>query len=196
MTEEALKADQWDARWQEHNTPWDLGGVTPGLINWLRDQDLAGQAALIPGCGRGHDANYLAKQGIKVTAVDFAVSALDAARETYPESIVNWLQADVTALPFEATFDLAWEYTCFCALMPHLRNSYLENVAQALKPGGRFVGLTFLKVQKPEGPPFSIDPDELRAMLEQRFTLLAFEAPTQRSVKPRRGAEIWFECQR
>lgn len=196
MSDEVNSPAQWDARWQDRNTPWDLGGVTPALISWLPEQDLQGRDVLVPGCGRGHDAHYFSKLGAKVTAVDFAASALEAARQTYPNSAVTWCEADVTALPFEGAFDLVWEYTCFCALKPHQRQLYLENVQKALKPGGRFIGFTFLKVNKPEGPPFAIDPKLLRSMLEQYFTIEAFEAPASRSIKPRRGAEIWFECGR
>jgi SAM-dependent methyltransferase len=194
MSEDRIKAEQWDAHWQENETPWDLGGVTPALIEFLRDRDVKRQTALIPGCGRGHDAHFFAKAGADVTAVDFAESALTAARAAYPDSKVDWQQADVTALPFTDQFDWVWEYTCFCALKPSQRESYLANVAKALKPGGRFFGLTFLQVHKPEGPPFAIDPEVLRAMLEKHFSIEAFEVPTERSVKPRRASEIWFVC--
>lgn len=194
MSEQALKPEQWDARWNEDNTPWDMGGVTPGLLAWVRENSVKDTKVLVPGCGRGHDAVYMAKDGAQVTAVDYSSSALAAAKAAYPDSPVDWQQADVTALPFHDQFDLIWEYTCFCALQPHQRETYLDQVAQALKPGGRFIGITFLRVDKPEGPPFAIEPEALRDMLTARFEVNEFEAPTNRSVKPRSGKEIWFAC--
>lgn len=188
-----LKPAQWDERYQQTDTPWDLGGTTPALIEWCRTQDLKRARVLVPGCGGGHDAHFLSLRSKKVFGLDYAQKALDRAQQNYPDSRTQWVQADATTMTFDEPLDLVWEYTCFCALMPELREAYVRQVAEVLRPGGRFVGLTFLKVPNPEdGPPFQIEPEALRTMLSQHFEILEFESETDRSIKARKGTEIWF----
>jgi len=188
-----LTADRWNARWRADDTPWDLGGVTPALIDWRAGRRLAGLRTLVPGCGRGHDAHYLAKHGATVTAVDYAPEALAAAQRSYPHSAVEWVGADALNLPYRARFDRVWEYTCFCALPPERRADYFDNVRDALAPGGEYWGLVFLRVPRPDdGPPFQIEPDAFQELLRSQFDIVEFEPATPRSIKPRRGAEIWF----
>ena len=189
-----LSASAWDKRWREKNTGWDLGGVTPALIAWVKDHPVSKTAVLVPGCGSGYDAHYLAKQGADTVALDFSSSALEHARSLHPDSRVRWLEQDVTRLAFDAAFDLVWEYTCFVALHPHQREAYLAGLARALRPGGRYLGMVFQAVPNPDqGPPFQVDPDDFRALLERFFTVERIQVPAPHSIKPRRGAEIWFE---
>jgi len=187
--------EDWRKRWRDKETPWDLKGVTPALIALVKRGPVAGLDVLVPGCGRGHDAHFMGRRGAEVVAVDIAPEALETARRIYPASPVSWQCRDVTTMDYQARFDLVWEYTCFCALEPGMRDAYLDRVAAALKPGGRYIGLVFAKVPNPEaGPPFQIEPEAFHALLSARFTVDAFEPYTERSVKPRRDSEIWFEA--
>ena len=190
-----LGSNTWDARWQEDNTPWDLSGVTPALVAWRKGYGRKKEQILVPGCGRGHDAHFLSKSGASVTAVDFAPGALAAARQAYPDARVDWQQADVTALGWENRFHRVWEYTCFCALLPDVRKDYFGNLHKALMPGGVYWGMVFQEVPSPDnGPPFQIEPDAFRALLASFFHVEVFEEKTDRSIKARRGSEIWFEA--
>ena len=182
----------WDERWETGHTPWDTQAVTPALAQKLR----CGKGrCLVPGCGRGHDAAYLAEIGFQVTAVDISPGALQAARDRYPEARVDWVQGDMLAMAFPAEFDLVWEYTCFCALLPEDRPTYLDQVWQTLRPGGRYMGLVFQSVRDPEdGPPFQVDPAAFKVALGSRFNLVDYEPETPLSIKPRSGREIWFEA--
>jgi len=188
---------RWEERWAEQNTPWDLGGATRALVDWSRDRDLRGSRILVPGCGKGHDAHFLARRGARVVAVDISENALAAARAQHPDSQVTWRLGDVTALEDRATYDHVWEYTCLCALDRDRLPAYIAAIARALVPGGHFFGLTFHTVSDPDdGPPFQIAPEALRALLDPHFTLVAFEEDTARSIKARLGAEIWFVAEK
>jgi len=192
-----LKPENWNERWQNHNTPWDLKGATPALVEWCHTHDAAQLHVLVPGCGNGHDAHLLSKNKARVTAVDFAQGALDSAASRYPQSRVQWQLADVTTMPFENAFNRVWEYTCFCALSPNLRESYLDRVHAALKPEGIYWGIVFSKVPDHEnGPPFQIEPHAFKELLSKRFTLQEFEPITMRSVRNRQGNEIWFSAKK
>ena len=55
----------WGDKWKEGHTPWDLGREHPGLHeSLLLASDLGGlekgARILVPGCGRGHEAYFLA----------------------------------------------------------------------------------------------------------------------------------------
>jgi SAM-dependent methyltransferase len=73
-------ANAWQARYDTADTPWDLGEPAPALLEWLKMNPGQGRRALVPGCGRGHDALALAQAGWGVVAVDFAASAIEEAR--------------------------------------------------------------------------------------------------------------------
>lgn len=184
---------EWEAAWREDRTGWDLGGVTPALPQWVAAHPVKGMDVLVPGCGRGYDAHYLSKQGANVVGLDLTQDALDAARAAHPKSTVTWRQGDVTNLEDSNRYDLIWEYTCLCALDPPQREAYAATLAQALKPGGVLVGLTFHTVPNPEtGPPYQIEPSALETLLRANLDLECFEPDTKRSVKPRQGAEMFF----
>lgn len=191
-----LAPEDWEQRWREGTTSWDLGGVTPSLVEYCREKNPRGLDVLVPGCGRGYDAHFLARQGARVVALDYAPAALEAARTTHPESRVDWQIADVTVLDFKHRFDLVWEYTCFCALDPPRRQAYLAGVARALRPGGHYQGLVFHSFPKSGGPPWPVDVENFRDLLATNLAIVAFEENTQRSLKARLNTEIWFSARK
>lgn len=81
----------WDHAWQTSLTPWDRGqGPQPALTSsYERDArtksllpQSAGGNALVPGCGRGVDVEYLASRGFdKAVGVDLVQGAIDKAHE-------------------------------------------------------------------------------------------------------------------
>lgn len=98
-------------------------------------------AALDVGCGEGADAVWLARRGWRVTAVDFAATALErgaAAAAAAGEEVadrIHWLRADVTRwAPAPNSFDLV------CAAFMHLpgdqRRALFARLAAAVRVGG------------------------------------------------------------
>ncbi len=188
---------EWAQKWSESQTPWDLEGVTPALVQWSQENILKGQRILVPGCGGGHDAHFLSKRSAVVTAVDFVPQALVRAQLNYPQSRTRWLQADVTALNHHDCYDRIWEYTCFCALAPRQRNAYGDQIRASLVSGGAYWGMVFATVADPHnGPPFAVAPDSFKEWLAARFEITHFEHPAPHSVKARRGMEISFEARK
>jgi len=63
--ESSFDQNYWTQRYQNQQTGWDLGKVSPPLqayIDQLTQHDLA---ILIPGSGNSYEAVYLYKQGFK-----------------------------------------------------------------------------------------------------------------------------------
>ncbi|KAK2012581.1 thiopurine S-methyltransferase [Colletotrichum eremochloae] len=81
---------KWSAFWEEKYTPWDRGGPSLALLDLLTTRpDLVPPpqsnsnkpTALVPGCGKGHDALLLANLGYDVLALDFSSTAIAEAKE-------------------------------------------------------------------------------------------------------------------
>lgn len=139
------------ATWNEHylsgHTPWDLGGPSP-LVQRLATEVLdPGAAILVPGAGLGHDAEALARQGHRVTALDIAPAAVQRLRErTAGLSGLDARAGDFLDLEpaLEGRFDAVVEHTCFCALDPVLLGRYAASAARALAPEGVLFGAFLL----------------------------------------------------
>jgi SAM-dependent methyltransferase len=93
----------WEARWsqalREHG---DRVAQRPPSSHLTTEVgDLRPGRALDAGCGHGSDALWLAARGWKVTAVDFAATALEFARSTAEamgpdvSERIDWVQADL-----------------------------------------------------------------------------------------------------
>ena len=129
----------WRQRWQEGNTPWNLGQPAPDLVKVLSNWPAAGRA-LVPGCGHGHEVSLLQDLGWDTVGLDVAPEALAAARQRDPRP--QWHCGDLLTPPpaWLETFDLVLEHTCFCAVLPRYRHAYCQAVTSLLKPGGDVSG--------------------------------------------------------
>ncbi|MBI5546885.1 MAG: methyltransferase domain-containing protein [Deltaproteobacteria bacterium] len=160
----------WRSLWSEDKTFWDLGEAHPSLpplLERARIQlgfELRGARVFVPGCGRGHEAAYLARQGARVEAVDYAPEAIEAARQRYPDVPgLTFEVADAFHAPpaAQGRFDAVVDRAMLCAIESSDRPRYLRACAERLRPGGLLVSVAFLEVRLPSGPPFPISADEL-----------------------------------
>jgi SAM-dependent methyltransferase len=101
----------------------------------------SGSRVLDVPCGHGRISIELAARGARVSGIDISTDAIAIARE---EAAARGLDVgfevrDMRDLPFEAELDAAF---CFGNSFGYLDDAgnalYLERVAGALKPGGRF----------------------------------------------------------
>lgn len=182
----------WEQRYVAGTIPWDLGGVPPRLTEFLATQprDLR---VLIPGCGSGHEVAVFHHAGHQVTAIDFAPAAVAHARTTLgPELGAHVVLGDFFAHPLtEASFDLIYERTFFCAIPPRLRAAYIQRMTQLLKPDGALLGLFFLGDER-DGPPYQLNTSDHEALFAPRF-LLANDEPVAQPFPLFGAKERWRE---
>jgi SAM-dependent methyltransferase len=172
----------WELAYQKEETPWDKGEAAPVLPEvWVRGV-LAGRV-LVPGCGRGHDARWLARQsGTEVVGLDLAPSAVAEARRLAGPSGARFELGDLFGLSREwnGAFDSVWEHTCFCAIPPERRPEYVRAMEAVLRPGGILAGVFFLNpAMDPgeEGPPFQVSVAELDHFFSDGFEKVMEWAP-------------------
>ena len=165
----------WEDHYERGETPWEKGGPSPGLVDFLAVEPVRGKV-LVPGCGFGHDVRALAATAQEVVGLDLAASALTGARKFPRAGAETYVQGDLFALPPElrGAFDWVFEHTCFCAIDPKQRPAYVEAVAGALKSDGKLLAVFYLDPgnnSPDEGPPFEVSVAELDRLFLPRFTL-------------------------
>ncbi len=182
----------WEENYRQGRTGWDLGMPTPVFQRIATSGEFPPGKMLVLCAGRGYDARLFARLGFKVTAVDFAESAVKEMQAIDdPRASMEVMQADIFDLPvfMDEEFDYILEYTCFCAIDPQRRAEYILSVTNLLKPGGIYIALAFPIGGRAGGPPFVVSPDELIGSLSERgFVLLLREVPKD-SVPGRQGIE-------
>ena len=193
----------WSGRYRSGNTPWDIGAPHPELVARLaaRSSGLVpprrNARALVPGCGRGHDALALARAGWRVDAIDLAPE-VEAALRAPLEAIGGELfLADALAWRRRRRYALVFEHTFFCALDPALRPDWGALVRRSLAQGGWVHALVF-PVGKPSaegGPPFGVSAADMLAALGPGFELVE-DAPVGHAVERRAWPERYARLRR
>lgn len=180
LWEESQKSESqnWDQRYHESDTPWDIGQSHPAFRDLMPRLKLSKCRVLVLGCGNGHDAAFMAQNGHHVTAVDISEQALLNAKNKYSDLNIDWVCHDIFNLPkdFHQSFDLILEHTCFCAIPPEKRSDLVKIWNQCLIPTGYLLGVFFL-MDKPEGPPFGGSEWEYRQRLKDKFHFLFWGRP-------------------
>ena len=172
---------KWEQLYQEGNTHWDRGAPSPPLVRYIAEHPISG-AVLIPGCGTGHDAAFLAAKGADITGLDIAPTAVERAAANYPDLAERFVEGDLFDLPhtWNERFDHVVEHTCFCAIPPTMREAYASAVHRVLKPGGTLIGVWFINADLDpgeEGPPFPSAPADLDLIFGQHFDLVTDYTP-------------------
>jgi len=130
-------------------TPWDIGGPQPVVQQLVALGAIKGEV-LDPGTGPGHHAIYYAAKGYSATGIDGSATAIERARENAQKSgvSVNFEVADATKLDgldgrFDTVVDCAFYHTF--STEPELRQSYVQALHKATKPGARLYMFEFGK---------------------------------------------------
>ena len=184
----------WEAFYRADDTFWDHGEASPGLVDYLAaNPSLPPGQALVPGCGRGHDARALAKAGWSVTGLDIAPSSVPLAERLADEGglPVDYRVGDFLSDEPYQPFDLVFEHTLFCAILPARRDDYVQALRRWLKPGALYLAVNYMITDDNGEPPFSTTTTELDERFGEPFELLRRWTP--RSYESREGKELMNE---
>lgn len=101
-----------------------------------------GRRILDIACGGGRHSLAMARRGALVTGIDVGPGALATARRRARQAglAVEFVQADVRRLEYEAVFDAAtFIFGCFTELPRADAAEVLRRVSRSLRPGGMFL---------------------------------------------------------
>jgi SAM-dependent methyltransferase len=115
---------------EEHLSGTALWEIHMAAYRWAREY-AAGARILDYGCGTGYGAAFLSESAAHVTGYDVDPGAIDYATEHFGRPGVEF----TTQQPAES-HDLVLSFQVIEHVEPH---AYLENVARALRPGGRLL---------------------------------------------------------
>ena len=115
MTDDSFDRDSWERRWEQalRDHPDAVASRPPNAHLLAEVGGLPPGRALDAGCGHGSEAIWLAASGWQVTAVDFAVTALEQGRSR-ARSVgadvagrITWVEGDLGSwAPAASSFDL------------------------------------------------------------------------------------------
>ncbi len=148
------------------SVPWARMGPHPFVAEWLAEHGSGtGRSALVVASGLGDDAEAAAECGYRVTAFDVSPTALTWCAERFPDSAVEYLPADLLALPasWAGAFDLVIEVYTIQSLVLEQRKEVIDIIASTVASGGTLLVAALARPdeQVPSGPPFPVSRREL-----------------------------------
>jgi SAM-dependent methyltransferase len=173
--------------------PWDIGAAQPDLLALL-DEHPADGPVLDLGCGSGDHAIAMAQRGLPVLGIDVVQAAIEQAREkaaALPADVAQRLEFQVAdalrptllGRPFGAVVDSGF-YHLF---EQDERDGLADEIAGALRPGGRLYLLEFAVEFPLPNTPRKVTEDELRGRFsaERGWRILALRpAQFQSRIAP------------
>ena len=185
-----MSKEFWEERWSSQQTGWDLGEVSPPILNYSNQLTNKDIKILVPGCGNAYEAEYLYEKGFRNTyIVEIAQGAIDSFIKRDPifpsENIIHANFFDI-----KGKYDLIIEQTFFCAINPELRKKYVHQMTNLLKPNGKLVGVLF-NTDFAGGPPFGGSKIEYLELFENNFTIDVMD-DSHNSIGPRQGKELFI----
>lgn len=94
-----------------------------------------GERILDVGCGTGYLTHLIAQAGARVTGIDNSRSMIERAQAAYPD--LDFRVMSATDFHFPAPFDAVFSNAALHWVLD--KDSVVDSIAQALRPGGRLV---------------------------------------------------------
>ena len=184
----------WEERYKKNEASWDVGCVSAPLKEYIDQLTDKRVKILIPGCGNGHEAQYLHEHGFSnVFVIDLAQQALDNLRERTPDFPLQQLILG-DYFSHEGEYDLILEQTFVSSLEPRLRPAYAKKTHDLLVPYGKLVGVLF-DFELDFGPPYGGTKSEYKGYFKKLFNIRAFET-CYNSIESRKGIELFIILER
>lgn len=186
-----LTSNYWENRYQNNDTGWDVGTITPPLKEYIDQIQNKSIKILIPGGGNSYEFEYLIDNGFtNAYVMDYAKTPLENLKKRIPSKFhKNLILQDF--FTHEDQYDLIIEQTFFCALVPDLRKKYVQKMEALLKDNGKIAGLLFQFPLTEQGPPFGGSKEEYYDLFSKRFNIEKLET-AYNSIKPRKNNELFF----
>ena len=154
-----------------------MGGAE---AHWLDAAERQPGAAVVVASGLGDDAEALAERGWYVTAFDISPTAIEWARERFPDSSVDYVVADLFDLPpdWSRAFALVVEVFTIQSLDPKWRLRAVRAIADLVAAGGTLLvsAVGTDTVPPVDGPPWPVARPELDGFVTSGLEEVSFAA--------------------
>lgn len=153
--------------------PWYTDCLDKELITALLEYAPLPGRLLEIGSGSGSAAARLAALGYDVVAIDIAAAAVEHAHSRFGifnHHLIYKVADACQPIDYLGSFNYVFDRGCFHSISLEMRQKYVCNVAEAIRPGGRF----FLKVFSSEKPgdrgPHRFDNTEILEIFKMYFS--------------------------
>ncbi len=168
----------FDAVYESETPPaWDIGRPQPAFERLAREDDFAGRV-LDAGCGTGEHALLAAVLGHEVLGIDLSTRAIDLAvtKATDRGVEARFLVADALCLAdLGEQFDTVLDCGLFHVLDDNERERYVESLAAAVVPGGRYRMLCFSERQPGDWGPRRVTQGEILAAFSEGWEVVSID---------------------
>jgi SAM-dependent methyltransferase len=178
----------------EATPPWDIGGPQPAFAQLAADGRLRGRV-LDVGCGTGEHVLLAAEVGCEAMGMDIAPSAIrlaeaKAAERRLPARFIVGDARELRSLGEQ--FDIVLDCGLFHVFDDEDRSRFVESLAQAVRPGGRYFMLCFSEEEPAGWGPRRVTQAEIRAVFMNGWEVDTIE-PTELHVTIRpEPVRAWF----
>lgn len=189
-----MKDSYWLQRWREGRTGWHRREPMPLLLqHWPALDVPAGSRVLVPLAGKSLDMLWLVQQDYAVLGVElselavqqfFSENHLSAQSQRQVDGVhyaagdIVVIQGDifkVAARVFESCMAV-YDRAAIIAMPEEMRARYAHEVYAKLPPDCRGLMITLEYPQtEMQGPPFSVQEDEVRRLLEPQWEVALLE---------------------
>jgi len=174
--------------------PWDIGRPQ-GAFRAIADAGALHGRVLDAGCGTGEHALLAVSLGFDTTGFDGAPLAIEKAQAKGREQGVDvrFVVGDVLEL---ASFGEQWDTVLDCGVF-HVfddddRVVYVDNLAAAVSPGGRYFMLCFSDEQPGVAGPRRVSQEEIRGSFADGWRIDSIEASVIETNMQDRDARAWL----
>ena len=184
-----MEAQFWLDRWNEGKIGFHKDDYHEKLIQYFPEfESNNGQRVLVPLCGKTKDMLWLHQSNLYVHGVELCEQAVeaffgennletpkktqDADFDHYTHENIVISKGDFFKLGAGDSYDYIYDRASLVALPASMRDQYAQVITTVLKKGGKYLLITFEYDQSQmDGPPFSIDANEVHRLYEDHFTI-------------------------
>ncbi len=180
----------WHQRWQSNEIGFNQSQPNLLMQRYLPVLNLKpGARVFVPLCGKSIDMLWLAEQGYKVVGVELSEIACEAffkdnrmvAKIVTSEGFTIFESGNITLFAGDffqlrkeclGNIDVVYDRAALIALPAELRRRYSASLSSLLGVDTQiFLIVTSYDQCEMEGPPFSVDKQEVRALYKERFDI-------------------------